>query len=57
MSTGWVAINNIVTIIVIVIIQLHGVTWMLRKTEDCVVISHSKLNPYKDDLVYVRVIN
>ena len=47
------AINNIIT----VCIQMYSVLWLLPKTEGFVVISHSTLNPYQVDLVFVRVIN
>ena len=47
------AINNIIT----VCIQMYSVLWLLPKTEGFVVISHSTLNPYQVDLVFVRVIS
>ena len=37
-------------------IQLHSVKRLSPKTEDFVVISRSKLDPYQDDLLYGRVI-
>ena len=36
-------------------IQLHDVKRLSPKTAGFVVIPHSKLNPYRDNLVYLRV--
>ena len=36
-------------------IQLHDVKRLSPKTAGFIVIPHSKLNPYRDNLVYLRV--